>query len=168
MIENEETSLGYIATMYGEIEQQRNQGEIRNSTATLILESLSRMSHGLCKPEHKGELVRQERSLALAIAAVISLGTFILGPAIAALLHEITENTKWRKVARINGIKTIEWMEKMEKKLVASQKVEEILASIMLHESIMADLLKHSDKNSLNRTWRKVFKIMIEIMVSPK
>ena len=157
MIENEESSLGYISTMYKEIEQQQNQKMIRNGTGTLILDSLSRMSHGWCKPESKGEAVRQERSLALAIAALISLGTFILGPAIAALLHEITENTKWRKDATNYGIKTIEWMEDMEKKILASQKVEEILASIMLHESIMADLLTHSDRNSLNRTWRKVF-----------
>ena len=162
MIENEESSLGYISTMYKEIEQQQNQKMIRNGTGTLILDSLSRMSHGWCKPESKGEAVRQERSLALAIAALISLGTFILGPAIAALLHEITENTKWRKDATNYGIKTIEWMEDMEKKILASQKVEEILASIMLHESIMADLLTHSDRNSLNRTWRKVFKIMID------
>ena len=163
MIENEESDLGYISTMYREIEMQKKNGEIRNSTANLILESLSRMSHGWCKPElTEEEHGRQERSLALAIAALISLGTLILGPAIAALLHEITENTKWRKVEQINGIKTIKWMEDMEKRLIASEKVEEILASIMLHESIMADLLQHTDKSSLNRTWRKVFKILIE------
>ena len=162
LIEHEETTLEYIATMYKEIERQRSQGEIRNSTSKLILESLSRMSNGWCKPDLEKENTRQERSLALAIAALVSLGTFILGPAIAALLNEITENTKWRKDAAHKGIKTIEWMEDMEKKLVASQKVEEILASIMLHESIMADLIKQPDKDSLNRTWRKVFKIMIE------
>ena len=163
MIENEESSLGYIATMYKEIETQKINGEIRNSTATLILESLSRMSHGWCKPEIKEEEhERQERSLAVTIAALISLGTFILGPAIAALLHEITENTRWRRVEKINGIRTIRWMEDMEKRLVASQKVEEILASIMLHESIMSDLLKHKDKSSLNRTWRKVFRTVID------
>ena len=47
------------------------------------------------------------------------------------------------------------WMEDMEKRLIASLKVEEILASIMLHESIMSDLLQHTDKSSLNKTWRK-------------
>ena len=164
MIENEESSLGYIATMFKEIEMQKENAEIRNSTANLILESLSRMSHGWCKPELKeDEHRRQERSLALAIAALISLGTFILGPAISALLHELTENTKWRRVEKINGIKTIRWMEEVEKRLVASEKVEEILASIMLHESIMSDLLQHTDKRSLNRTWEKVFKVLIEI-----
>ena len=162
MIENEESSLGYIATMFKEIEMQKENAEIRNSTANLILESLSRMSHGWCKPELKeDEHRRQERSLALAIAALISLGTFILGPAISALLHELTENTKWRRVEKINGIKTIRWMEEVEKRLVASEKVEEILASIMLHESIMSDLLQHTDKRSLNRTWEKVFKVLI-------
>ena len=123
LIEHEETTLEYIATMYKEIERQRSQGEIRNSTSKLILESLSRMSNGWCKPDLEKENTRQERSLALAIAALVSLGTFILGPAIAALLNEITENTKWRKDAAHKGIKTIEWMEDMEKKLVASQKV---------------------------------------------
>ena len=163
MIENEESDLGYISTMYREIEMQKKNGEIRNSTANLILESLSRMSHGWCKPELTEEdQGRQKRSLALAIAALVSLGTLILGPAIAALLHEITENTKWRKVEKINGIRTMRWMEDMEKRLIASQRVEEILASIMLHESIMSDLLQHTDKSSLNRTWRKVFKILIE------
>ena len=154
MIENEESDLGYISTMYREIEMQKKTGEIRNSTANLILESLSRMSHGWCKPELTEEdQGRQKRSLALAIAALVSLGTLILGPAIAALLHEITENTKWRKVEKINGIRTMRWMEDMEKRLIASQRVEEILASIMLHESIMSDLLQHTDKRSLNRTW---------------
>ena len=68
MIENEESDLGYISTMYREIEMQKKDREIRNSTANLILESLSRMSHGWCKPElTEEEHGRQERSLALAI-----------------------------------------------------------------------------------------------------
>ena len=48
LIENEETDLGYITTMWREIEQQKKDHKIRLSTATLIQASLERMSHDWC------------------------------------------------------------------------------------------------------------------------
>ena len=59
-------------------------------------------------------------------------------------------------------MKTIEILETLQEKMIASEKVEEILSSIMLHNSIMQDLITHTDDESLNMTWRKIFRVLIE------
>ena len=46
-------------------------------------------------------------------------------------------------------------LKEFEKRLNAYERVEEILASIMLHESIMSDLLQRSEKQT-DRTWKKI------------
>ena len=168
LIENEETDLGYITTMWREIEQQKKDHKIRLSTATLIQASLERMSHDWCSPAGRSFNPqpkinsKEKRSLALWIGALISLGSLVIGPAITAILELFTVNTKWKEDSYQDSVKTIEILETLQEKMIASEKVEEILSSIMLHNSIMQDLITHTDDESLNMTWRKIFRVLIE------
>ena len=145
--------------MWREEKAQQNDKTVRNSTAEMLLQSLERMSHDWCDPSYTGISDKKtKRSLSAILATIFAFGSLIIGPAIAEVLEEISQNTKWRITEAKKELETARILVEFEKRLSASTRVEEILASIMLHESILSDLLQHSDSN---RTWKKIFKHQI-------
>ena len=164
LLHHEITTLTYIKQMWKEIETQKNQRLIRNSTASMIFQSLERMSHGWCDPRFKclsKENKKERRSITTVLATIFALGSLIVGPAIAAVLTEISRNTKWRIEELKKEMGTTHLLADLEKRLNANARVEEVIASIFLHESIMSDLI-HADSRELNRTWKKILKYQIK------
>ena len=170
LLHHEMTTLTYINQMWKEIQNQKGQSLIRNSTADMILQSLERMSHGWCDPSFKSlkkeNKKEQKRSITTILATIFALGSLIIGPAIGSVLLEISHNTKWRITELRREMETAHILADLEKRITANAKVEEILASIFLHESIMSDLLQHSDNKELNRTWKRILKYQIKEYVS--
>ena len=159
LLHHETSTLIYISHMWREVKAQQNDKTVRNSTAEMLLQSLERMSHDWCDPSYTGISDKKtKRSLSAILATIFAFGSLIIGPAIAEVLEEISQNTKWRITEAKKELETARILVEFEKRLSASTRVEEILASIMLHESILSDLLQHSDSN---RTWKKIFKHQI-------
>ena len=159
LLHHETSTLMYISQMWKEVKDQQRDKTVRNSTAEILLQSLERMSHDWCEPSHtRISDKKKKRSLSVILATIFAFGSLIIGPAIAEVLEEISQNTKWRITDAKTGQETARLLAEFEKKLSANTRVEEILASIMLHESILSDLLQHSDSN---RTWKKIFKHQI-------
>ena len=156
ILHHEESTLTYISQMWTEVKQQQRDKTVRNSTAEMLLQSLERMTQGWCDPSHTKV---SKRSLTAVLAIIFAFGSLILGPAISAVLQEISHNTEWRISQAEKGLETEKILAEFEKRLKANSRVEEILASILLHESIMRDLLSNTDSN---RTWKKIFKHQIE------
>ena len=99
LLHHEMTTLTYINEMWTEIKEQQEQKLIRNSTADMILQSLELMSHGWCDPNTRSvtkEDKKTKRSFTTILATIFAFGSFIIGPAIAAVLTEISHNTNWR------------------------------------------------------------------------
>ena len=145
--------------MWKEVKDQERDKTVKNSTAEMLLQSLERMSHDWCDPRYnKVSKEKTKRSFSAILATLFAFGSLIIGPAIAAVLEEISHNTKWRITEAKRGLETAKILAEFEKRLSANERVEEILASIMLHESILRDLMLHSDDN---RTWKKIFKHQI-------
>ena len=164
LLHHEITTLTYIKQMWKEIETQMDQRLIRNSTASMIFQSLERMSHGWCDPRFKclsKEDKKERRSITTVLATIFAFGSLIIGPAIAAVLLEISRNTKWRIEELKKELGTTRLLADLEKRLNANARVEEVIASIFLHESIMSDLI-HADNRELNRTWKKILKYQIK------
>ena len=129
------------------------------------------MSHGWCDPSFKSlkkENKKEKRSISTILATIFALGSLIIGPAIGSVLLEISHNTKWRITELRREMETAHLLIDLEKRITANAKVEEILASIFLHESIMSDLLQHSDNKELNRTWKRILKYQIRYDASQK
>ena len=127
------------------------------------------MSHGWCDPSFKSlkkENKKEKRSISTILATIFALGSLIIGPAIGSVLLEISHNTKWRITELRREMETAHLLIDLEKRITANAKVEEILASIFLHESIMSDLLQHSDNKELNRTWKRILKYQIKEYVA--
>lgn len=161
LVHHETSSLIYISQMWTEVKDQQRDEKVRNSTAKMLLQSLERMSNDWCDPSHRSvsNNKKTKRSLSTILATIFAFGSLIIGPAIAAVLQEISHNTKWRLSEAKSGLETARILAEFEKRLNANSRVEEILASIMLHESILSDLLQNSDSN---RTWKKIFKHQIK------
>ena len=137
---------------------------IRNSTADMIFQTLERMSHGWCDPSVKSSTKKdkkERRSITAVLATIFAFGSLIIGPAIASILIEISHNTKWRITQLKREMETTHILAELEKRISANAKVEEILASIFLHESIMRDLIHSSDNTEINRTWKRILKHQI-------
>ena len=164
LLHQEMTTLTYINEMWTEIEQQQEQKLIRNSTADMIFQSLERMSHGWCDPRIKSptkEDKKEKRSITTILATIFALGSLIIGPAIAAVLTDIAHNTQWRITELKREMETTHLLADLEKRINAHGRVEEVIASIFLHESIMRDLIHSTDNNELNRTWKRILKHQI-------
>ena len=160
LLHHETSTLIYINQMWKEVKDQQRDNTVKNSTAEMLLQSLERMSHDWCDPRYfKVSNEKTKRSLSAILATIFAFGSLIIGPAVAAVLEEISHNTKWRITEAKRGLETARILAEFEKRLTANERVEEILASIMLHESIMSDLLRKSDNN---RTWKKIFKYQIK------
>ena len=170
MIHHETTSLFYIKIMWKEIQELRERNTIRNSTADMLSESLERMTHGWCNPAYNArqkviteENKRTKRSISVFFATIFAFGSLIIGPAIGAVIHEISQNTKWRMNSAKEALASAHILAEFEKHIDANEKIDEILASIFLHESIMTDLLQRPGSKRMNRTWKKIFKEQIRL-----